>query len=296
MDISVIETVLECERTRMDSKVSKDLAMDILYKNWDPFIPDLKSTPDLPAAMKASERCISNYVRTAGKAWGQAVAVEIGVPFGDSKIFIHEILKRGDRTAVIVLFFADPDSTIPETSSDEILAMSDIALQQLKECRSVMLRCEMLYNGTYVENAVNADDIESYRNHPRVRDRDNTPELVAIYAELQEKIDALTGRKEMLLEKQKKIAGELAKKVGNHGEARGNGVTAVVYVRKEVSFPEDKSDIIDILKRKGSYEKLSTVNWSRLRADVAKGAADPEVTKLATIKDTVRIKLVDDQK
>jgi hypothetical protein len=109
--------------------------------------------------------------------------------------------------------------------------------------------------------------------------------LVDEYAELTEKINALESRKKVLETKRGAVMNEIIAFADANGFMSVTGHTEKVLVKheKKVDLPEDKTELIDKLKSKGLYDGLSMVNYSKLRSDIAKGAADPEIASMARI-------------
>ena len=58
---------------------------------------------------------------------------------------------------------------------------------------------------------------------------------------------------------------------------------------KKAELPQDKTAVIARLKETGQYENLSMPNYSRLRSDIVKGTADPELINMATIAEIDKI-------
>ncbi|MBR2255708.1 MAG: hypothetical protein IJ856_07900 [Candidatus Methanomethylophilaceae archaeon] len=109
--------------------------------------------------------------------------------------------------------------------------------------------------------------------------------LVDRYAELSEKIGALDTRRKMLETERDAVAAELAEFANASGYMSVTGSEHKVLVRheKKVDFPEDKTELVEKLKSKGLYDGISMVNYPRLRSDIAKGTADPEIAAMAKI-------------
>ncbi len=131
---------------------------------------------------------------------------------------------------------------------------------------------------------------------PPVPNRAVTDEGMALvdeYAELTEKIDALKRRTAMLEEKRQEVAGRLYaySEANVYRVVEGHGYRAEIKLEKRIEMPEDRSVIVERLKRTGEYERLSTVNYSRLRSEISKGEADPEIQRLVRITKVPRITL-----
>ncbi len=71
----------------------------------------------------------------------------------------------------------------------------------------------------------------------------------------------------------------------------GTGAKALIRHEKKVELPEDKTEVIARLRDTGEYDAISMVNYSRLRSDIAKGKADPEIVRMATVTDVGKVYL-----
>lgn len=122
---------------------------------------------------------------------------------------------------------------------------------------------------------------------------DDGVKLVDEYAELQEKIDALRRRQAVLEMKQKAVAELMVRYSDEKGymALTGTGCKALIRHERKVELPEDKTELIALLRNTGRYDDISMVNYSRLRSDIAKGLADPDVARLATVTDVGKVYL-----
>lgn len=116
--------------------------------------------------------------------------------------------------------------------------------------------------------------------------RDDGVSLVDEYSELQEKIDALKQRQRMLETKQEEVGRKIAEYSRRKGYMSLVGTRYKVLVRTDtkVILPENKDAVIARLRETGQYDGLSMVNYPRLRSDIAKGVADPEISRMAEIQ------------
>jgi len=67
-----------------------------------------------------------------------------------------------------------------------------------------------------------------------------------------------------------------------------NGKILIRHERK-AELPQDKTLVIKRLKETGEYDALSMPNYSRLRADVARGTADPVIIGMSNISQVDKI-------
>ncbi|MBO4569568.1 MAG: hypothetical protein J5674_06465 [Candidatus Methanomethylophilaceae archaeon] len=126
-----------------------------------------------------------------------------------------------------------------------------------------------------------------------VPDRREVDELVAQYADLDEKIVALSSRVEMLKSRRESVKEKI---VAYSDSTRcdsvfGDGYVADIRRYKRAELPKDKSAVISRLKETRQYDSISMVNYSRLRSDIVRGIADPEIAKMATITEDVRVRV-----
>lgn len=133
----------------------------------------------------------------------------------------------------------------------------------------------------------------SFGDDPSSMSEDEGFVLVNEYSELQEKIDALKRRQSILEAKQKLVAERIISFSRSHGYSAVSGEThkAVIGNEKRVILPEDKTLIVERLKATGDYDKLSMVNYPRLRSDIVKGIADREIQRMVSVEETPRIHL-----
>ena len=126
---------------------------------------------------------------------------------------------------------------------------------------------------------------------PAAMDADEGVRLVDEYSELQERIDALRRRQSELESRRDSLAEEIVAFADANGFMAVTGHDGKALVRHETraELPEDKTELIEVLRRKGLYDGLSIPNYSRIRSDVAKGVADPSVAALATVSRVDRV-------
>ena len=131
------------------------------------------------------------------------------------------------------------------------------------------------------------------RGDPAAMSRDEGVALVDRYADLQEKIDALKRRQQELEARRDGVAAEIVAFADANGfmAVSGHGCKALVRHERKVELPEDKTEVIRALRDTGTYDELSMPNYPRLRSDIAKGAAPPEVARLATVTPVDRVYL-----
>ena len=133
----------------------------------------------------------------------------------------------------------------------------------------------------------------SLSDDPEAMGLDDGVRLVDEYSEIQEKIDALK-RRQQELEARRDAVGDRIVAFADANEfmaVTGHRCKALVRHERKVELPENKVPIITRLRETGQYDSLSIPNYSRLRSDIAKGSADPEIACLATITDVGKVYL-----
>lgn len=122
-------------------------------------------------------------------------------------------------------------------------------------------------------------------------DSDEGVKLVDSYIEIEEKMTALRNRLALLDAEQDAIKAKLVAYADSKGfmSLKGHNGKLLVRHERKVDLPSDKTALIARLKETGEYDSLSMPNYPRLRSDIAKGKADPEVTAMATISEIDRI-------
>ena len=59
----------------------------------------------------------------------------------------------------------------------------------------------------------------------------------------------------------------------------------------KVVYPEDKTDLIDLMKQKDIYNKYSMINYMGFNSAIIKGIVDKEITDLIKMEKTQRLSL-----
>ena len=70
---------------------------------------------------------------------------------------------------------------------------------------------------------------------------------------------------------------------------KGEEVKILIRHERKAELPQDKTQLIARLKQTGQYDSLSMPNYSRIRSDIVKGTADPEIAKMANIENVDKI-------
>ena len=133
----------------------------------------------------------------------------------------------------------------------------------------------------------------SLSDDPEAMGLDDGVRLVDEYSEIQEKIDALKRRQQELEARRDAVGDRIVAFADANGfmAVTGHRCKALVRHERKVELPENKVPIITRLRETGQYDSLSIPNYSRLRSDIAKGSADPEIARLSTITDVGKVYL-----
>lgn len=128
---------------------------------------------------------------------------------------------------------------------------------------------------------------------------DRGSELTDRYLEIEGKKQALKNRIELLNAEQDALKAEIVAFSDSNWYMSLYGKDGKILIRheKKAELPTDKTKIIARLKETGQYDSISMPNYSRLRSDIAKGTADPEIIRMANVEtvDKIYIKRKDER-
>ncbi len=65
---------------------------------------------------------------------------------------------------------------------------------------------------------------------------------------------------------------------------------------EKVVYPEDKKQILELIKKKGLYDKFSSINYFKLNPAILKGEVDKEIADLTKKEKAIRFSLRDIEK
>ncbi len=127
---------------------------------------------------------------------------------------------------------------------------------------------------------------------------DEGVELTNKYLDLEAKKQALRNRMDLLDAEQDALRARIVAFSDSKGFMSLVGDNGKILIRHEnkAELPQDKTLVIKRLKETGEYDELSMPNYSRLRADVAKGIADPVIIGMSNISriDKIYVRKRDD--
>jgi len=92
-------------------------------------------------------------------------------------------------------------------------------------------------------------------------------------------------------ELKKKII-ELAKEKGT-GVLFGNHKKCLIKEYEKIIYPDNKSELINLIKQKGLWDDLSIINYPRFQSRVSKNGIDKEILNLIKKEKAFRISLRD---
>lgn len=105
-----------------------------------------------------------------------------------------------------------------------------------------------------------------------------------------EKIQALKKEIEGKEEELKAKIIELARQKGTN-LLFGSKMKCVIKEYEKVVYPEDKTQIINLMKQKDIYDRYSIINYMGFNSAIIKGIVDKEITDMIKIEKTQRLSL-----
>jgi|SRR3989344_6547964 len=85
---------------------------------------------------------------------------------------------------------------------------------------------------------------------------------------------------------------ELAKEK-NTGILFGNNKKCFIKEYEKVVYPEDKTNIIELMKQKGIYDNYSMLNYMKLNSSIIKGNVEQDIIALIKKEKAFRLSLRD---
>ena len=73
----------------------------------------------------------------------------------------------------------------------------------------------------------------------------------------------------------------------------GNRKKCSIKEYDKVVYPEDKTQILELIKKKGLYEKFSTMSYIKLNSAINKGLVEKEITDLTKREKAFRLSFRD---
>lgn len=110
---------------------------------------------------------------------------------------------------------------------------------------------------------------------------------------LVDEFEKLQKQKEEIELKEKDIKNKLIEmaKQKNVEVLFGNHKKCVIKEYDKVVYPEDKSQLIGLMKQKGIYERFSMINYMGFNMAILKGGIDKEITDLTKKEKAFRLSL-----
>jgi len=117
-------------------------------------------------------------------------------------------------------------------------------------------------------------------------------------AKMADELSAIKTQIHMLEKRQEEVESKLIEFSRQNGAKRIRGARVAVTVKRTeaIQLPEDRTEFVSLLMKKGLYEKCSAINHSKIKSAVLKGGLDPEVRQMIKIVDkyTTNISKLDD--
>jgi len=107
-----------------------------------------------------------------------------------------------------------------------------------------------------------------------------------------EKLESQRKEIEVKEDELKKKIIELAREK-NIGILFGTNKKCSIKEYEKVIYPDDKTIIVELIKKKGLYDKYSSVNYLKLNPAIIKGEVDKEVADLTKKEKAFRLSLKD---
>lgn len=60
----------------------------------------------------------------------------------------------------------------------------------------------------------------------------------------------------------------------------GSNKKCLIKEYEKVIYPEDKTQIIELIKKKGAYDRFSSISYPKLSSAILHGIIDPDITNL----------------
>jgi len=112
---------------------------------------------------------------------------------------------------------------------------------------------------------------------------------------LVDEFDKLQRAKKELEAKELELKGKLIElaREKNTEVLTGTHKTCLIKPYEKVVFPENKEELIRIIKEKGLYERFSSINYLKLASPIVKNEIDKEISDLVRKEKAFRIFLRD---
>ena len=117
--------------------------------------------------------------------------------------------------------------------------------------------------------------------------------MVDEYADLEEKISALKQRLTVLEAKRDAAGRRIVAFADANGfmAVTGSEHKALVRHERKAELPKDKTELVALIRDIGEYDRLSGVNYSKLRSEITNGRADPRIMEKVDVVTVDRIYL-----
>ena len=110
---------------------------------------------------------------------------------------------------------------------------------------------------------------------------------------LVDELEALERQKREIEQKEEELKNKIMTlaKEKNTSVLFGSKMKCFIKEYEKVLYPEDKSQIVDLMKQKEIYDKYSMINYMGFNSAIIKGQVDKEIVDLIKIEKTQRLSL-----
>ena len=117
--------------------------------------------------------------------------------------------------------------------------------------------------------------------------------MVDEYVELEKKILALKHRQQLLEAKQDAVGRRLVAftDANRFMAVTGKDYKVLIKHERKVELPKDKTELVALIRDIGEYERLSWVNYPKLRSEIPSGKADLRIVAKADMVTVDRVYL-----
>ena len=292
MDMSVRDAIMASEQRRLTTgkPMDHDAAMSFYWDSWDRHFPDV-----FPPATDTAGATVCRYVCDPGIRSSDELASD-----RDMALCARWVLSniRGCTRVRLRWEFLGSGTATEASARMSVMegAMSyasDLVAQIEAEAEVLPRETDHCSECPYHRTCPRRLHEVMLAGDPSKLSTDEGVRLVDEYVDLQDKIDALKRRQQELEARRDAVGEGIVAYADANGFMSVSGRRAKALVRHErkVDLPENKTPIITRLKETGQYDALSMPNYPRLRSDIARGLADPEISRLATITESGKVYL-----
>lgn len=206
-------------------------------------------------------------------------------------IWVKDRFKDAKKVILLWHMLAFDKEVISERSNNELEKLHQEVVSRIKEIETceeyptnVSSLCDYCVYKSLCPSFKHEAELEEKK--PEEFKDDDGVKLVDEYSEIDAKLKSLESQKEEI----RKRLIEFAKQK-EINMVYGSNKKASVKEYLKVVYPEDKTQIIDLLKKKGLYEEMSMLCYPKLNSKILKNEIDFEVAGLTDCEKDYRISL-----